>query len=393
LTTSMNVARRMVKCILQGVVPCSSPFSATVITTTTTTITSFPARLTKCTFQVRDVSVRHSSSFRAAVVKEFGKPLVIENQKRPSLKKDQVRIRVYSCGINSYDWHNAAGEVEPRPELPFVPGFEVCGEILEANVEKPEGQDKLLKPGERAIALHSEFRGGFAEEIVVSKKDVWVVDNTMSFETGASLVNSYATALLALTRRAEVKDHDEVLINGAGGRVGLAAVDLAANVYRCKVFAVCSTGERASVVRDRGAFATIVASQQDLVSEVKKLTSGKGVMIIVDTVGGDMFKEVVKCAADEAKIVVAGFASKKIPQFTGDELVENAFSIIGVSLDQYRKRKYEVYRQAVSDVLEMAKDNLIRPHKAQHFTLADVNTALAAFKDNKATGKYVLDLP
>jgi NADPH:quinone reductase-like Zn-dependent oxidoreductase len=116
----------------------------------------------------------------------------------------------------------------------------------------------------------------------------------MSFETGASLVNSYATASLALTRRAEVKEGDIVLVNGAGGRIGLATVDLAANVYRCKVIAVCETSDRASAVRDRGAFSTIIRGKQDLVAMVKKATGGEGAKIIIDTVGGDMFRDIVK---------------------------------------------------------------------------------------------------
>lgn len=111
---------------------------------------------------------------------------------------------------------------------------------------------------------------------------------------GATITNSYSTALLALTRRAEVKEGDTVLINGAGGRVGLAAVDLASNVYRCKVIAVCASDERAGILRDIGAFATVVMSKQDLMNEVKKFTGGKGVKIIIDTIGGDMFKQVVK---------------------------------------------------------------------------------------------------
>lgn len=167
--------------------------------------------------------VRHASKYRAAVLKEFGKPLVIEEVKRPSLKKDHLRLRVYCCGINSVDRHNVEGDIVPQPKLPFVPGFEVslssessrriirinnvfklqvCGEILEV----PETEkNKKLRPGERAIALLSEFSGGFAEEVVVSSQvclnnllsnnqrtnllynylqDVWVVDNSMSFEDG-----------------------------------------------------------------------------------------------------------------------------------------------------------------------------------------------------------------
>lgn len=121
-----------------------------------------------------------------------------------------------------------------------------------------------------------------------------MVNNSLSFEIGATLVNSYATALIALSRRAEVKKGDSVLITGAGGRLGLAAVDLAANTYRCKVIASCASDDKASAVRDRGAFATIIDGKQNLVEEVKRINDGKGVKIIIDPVGGDVFKRALQ---------------------------------------------------------------------------------------------------
>ncbi len=119
------------------------------------------------------------------------------------------------------------------------------------------------------------------------------MNNSLSFETGATLVNSYATALIALSRRAEVKKGDTVLVTGAGGRLGLAAVDLAANAFRCKVIALCASEEKAAAVRDRGAFATIIEGQ-DMVAEVKRINDGKGVKIIIDPVGGDVFKKALQ---------------------------------------------------------------------------------------------------
>ncbi len=123
---------------------------------------------------------------------------------------------------------------------------------------------------------------------------MWEVDPALGFGIGASLVNSYATALLALTRRAAIEEGDTVLVTGAAGRLGLAVVDLAANVYRCKVIGVCATEDKASLVRDRGAWATVTYGKQDLAAQVKKVTDGQGVKIIIDTVGGELFSEVVK---------------------------------------------------------------------------------------------------
>ena len=107
-------------------------------------------------------------------------------------------------------------------------------------------------------------------------------------------MNSYGTALLALTRRAMIEEGDTVLITGAAGRLGLAAVDLAANVYRCKVIGVCATEDKSTLVRDRGAWATVTYGKQDLAAQVKKVTGGKGVSIIIDSVGGELFNEVIK---------------------------------------------------------------------------------------------------
>jgi NADPH2:quinone reductase len=316
--------------------------------------------------------------------------LVLRDVNRKPLKTNQVRIGVYCCGINSIDVSNCAGELEPRPALPFIPGYEVCGEIID--IGEGEESSKFMI-GQRVIGLSLNDHGsGFAEELAIDAKDVWPIDAVMSFATGASLVNSYATALLALTRRAEVEEGSTVLITGAAGRLGLASVDLAANVYRCKVIAVCSSDDKSALVRDRGAWATITFGKQNLAAEVKKVTDGLGVSIIIDSVGGDVFNQVIKCVADEGKVIVAGFASKKIPQISGDDLLENSFSVLGVSLEQYRKKKFDVYREVVTDIIEMYEEKLISPLPAIHYPFDQVNEAIAVLKDSATISKLVLDI-
>ncbi|CAG7835161.1 unnamed protein product [Allacma fusca] len=334
---------------------------------------------------------RFASTFKAAVVTEFGSPLVIKDIKQTTLKANDVRIGVYCCGINSIDVGNISGEIEPKPKLPFVPGYEVCGEILEVAGTGEEASK--LKVGQRVVGLDmKELQGGFAEEMTMSAKDVFKIDNSVSFSDGASLINSYATALIALSRRAAVEEGNFVLITGAAGRLGMACVDLAANVYRCKVIAATTSEERSSAVRDRGAYATVTLGKQNLKNQVDKVTEGQGVSVIIDCIGGDVFKEVIKCASEEGIIVVAGFASKKIPQISGDELMEKSISVVGVSLEQYRNKKYEVYREAVSEVIDLCKEKHIHPFSASHYALTQINEAIQHCVENKSVGKAVLDI-
>lgn len=115
-------------------------------------------------------NVRYASTYKAAVLKEIGQPLVIEDRPRRTLNKGEARIRVYCCGINSIDQLTVSGDMDPAPQLPVVPGYEVCGELLECN---DEGEDcKLLQPGQRVIGMHPDYQGGFAEEIIISSKVV-----------------------------------------------------------------------------------------------------------------------------------------------------------------------------------------------------------------------------
>lgn len=192
--------------------------------------------------------------------------------------------------------------------MPFVPGFEVCGEVREVGPNVTN-----ITVGSRVIGLKKDGYAGFAEEIVILEQDLWNVPSSMSFEIGASLIDTYGTALLGLHRRAEVDKDDTVLVTAAAGGLGLAAVDLAANVYKAKVYClqlpivhvffnlflfqvigVCGTEDKASLVREKGAFASLKYKAKNLKKKVMEVTDGKGVTIILDAVGGEIFDESLK---------------------------------------------------------------------------------------------------
>ena len=141
-----------------------------------------------------------------------------------------MRVDVYTCGVNASDILICQGVYDVQPKLPFTPGFEVCGEVKEV------ASDVVgVRPGDRVIGLKKEKYSGFAEECVILEKDLWVVPQAMKIEIGASLIDTYGTALLGLERRAKLSKGDSVLVTAAAGGLGLAAVDLAANVYKAKV--------------------------------------------------------------------------------------------------------------------------------------------------------------
>ncbi|PNF14481.1 hypothetical protein B7P43_G16426 [Cryptotermes secundus] len=173
---------------------------------------------------------RFESTYKAAVLQEFKKDLVIKEQKRRKLQEDEVRIKVNCCGVNASDIMICQGLHEISPKLPFIPGYEVSGEILELGSKAA----KELKVGSKIVGLNKDLFSGFAEECVLCSKDAWQLPSDVSFQTAVALAESYSTALIGLVRRGKLKKSDTVLITAASGALGLAAVDIAANVYRAK---------------------------------------------------------------------------------------------------------------------------------------------------------------
>ncbi|XP_065331865.1 quinone oxidoreductase-like protein 2 homolog [Cloeon dipterum] len=342
--------------------------------------------LRRCMVTVVNTGIRRASTFKAAVLKEVGQPLKIDEIKSGKLAKDQVRLKVNKCGVNSADLQICKGEYHIKPKLPFVPGFEVAGEVLEIG-----SGVKTLQKGDRVVGLNKDLFSGFAQQCVLNQNDVWLLPGGIKFGEGAALTDAYATALLGLARRAQLQEGDTVLVTAAAGGLGLAAVDLAANVYRAKVIGVCGTEDKASLVREKGAWAALTYSPQHLRAKVEEVTVGKGVKVIFDAVGGHVFQESLNCVAHEGMVVVAGFASKEIPQVETSSLLPKAFSLVGVSLSNYRVSDPEVYRQSVEDVIDMCEQGLISPHISAEFDLENVNEAFEFLRERKSTGKVILD--
>ncbi|XP_022203775.2 quinone oxidoreductase-like protein 2 [Nilaparvata lugens] len=368
--------------------------------------------------------VRHASCYRAAVLKAVNEPLVIEDVKQVKLKKGQVRIKVEACAVNVSDLLMYQGVSPVQPSLPFVPGFEISGQILEANLAAPVAKEKKAKQkengkqttkdnkkkkddddddeddddgefplqnGDRVIALSRDTLSGFAEECVVDVKDVWRIPSSLSFSTAAGLADAYALALLGLARRACIKANNLVLITTGVGGLGLAAIDVASNVYKAKVIGMCKTEKTGELLRQKGAWSAITFGEKGLKKKVAELSGKLGVDTVFETVGDEVFNTAIHSVAHEGKVIVAGFASQKIPDIPMSELLTlPSFSLIGVSLRDYRETNYNVYRQLVYDVLTLHEQDIIKPVISKEFKLEQVNEALKHLAETETIGKIIL---
>lgn len=329
--------------------------------------------------------------FKAVVLQEFGKPLITEDVKSvKKLKPSQVRIRVHRCGVNNSDVLTCNGEIyDVQPKLPFVPGFEISGEVMEMSEGCPQTD---IHVGDNVLALSKGTHGGFAEECVVPFQDVWKLPSSVSHSTAAALADSYATAYLGLVRRAAIQKDDVVLVTAAAGGLGLAAVDLAANVYKAKVIGVCGTEDKATLVRAKGAWSALTYRKKDLIKSVKDVSNGEGVRVVFDAVGGEVFQTCLECVAHEGCLISAGFASRQIPHIDINQLLPRSCSLVGLSLLHYRANNPAAYRDAVAEVIEMASEGLVDPHISATFKLEQVNEAFAFMAERKSTGKIILEV-
>ncbi|CAH0384540.1 unnamed protein product [Bemisia tabaci] len=360
-------------------------------------VRSFLQRQSQVKFASSNLCSQRYASLKAAILQEPKEALVVEEIKsRKKLKKGEVRIGVHCSAVNAPDRLLTQGLSEDKVKLPFIPGFEVAGEILERHDKsnnEDEDDDDVLEVGDRVLALSKEDFGGFSEECIVSEKDVWKIPSELTYETAAALGDSYATALIALGRRAQVKAGNVVLITAQTGGLGLAAVDVAANVYKGKVISISDTEDEATLVRDKGAWSAITYNPKTLLKSVQEVSENKGADIVLDTCGGAIFKDAVKCVALEGKVLMAGFASQKLSDVPLSSLLElPSFSLIGVSLSNYRQTGFKIYRRVVQDVIDMCEQGLITPSISKVYQLEEVNEALQFLDDKKCVGKVILKI-
>jgi NADPH2:quinone reductase len=296
----------------------------------------------------------------------------------------QVVVNVGAAGVNFPDTLIIQNLYQFKPDLPFSPGGEVAGTVGQIG----PGVDHVAV-GDRVIAFPGW--GGFAEQVVVEARTVIPIPETMPTDVAAAFVMTYGTSYHALKDRADPQPGETLLVLGAAGGVGLAAVELG-KVMGLRVIAAASTDEKLAVCKDHGADELINYSTEDLKVRAKELTGGAGVDIVYDPVGGDYTEAALRATAWEGRLLVIGFAAGPIPKIPLNLTLLKGCDIRGVFWGSFAAREPKRNAQNLMELVAMFDEGTIRPHISARYPLEDTGVALRALMDRKATGKIVIEL-
>ena len=325
---------------------------------------------------------------KAWVVRELGTPdkLRFEDVQVPSSSDELVRIRVRAAAVNFFDLLQIGGTYQVRPDLPFVPGAEVAGEVESA----PPGS--MFDPGDRVLAVVSQegmHRGGYTEVTHADPDAVVKIPDPMPFAEAAAFFINYQTGWFGLHRRARLQPGETVLIHGGAGGVGTAAIQLA-KAAGARVIATAGSAAKLAVCREMGADLAIDYNQEDFVAAVKEATEGKGADVVYDPVGGDVFDRSTKCIAFEGRIVVVGFTAGRVPAVATNHALIKNYSVVGLHWGLYRQRAPGLIPECTEALLALYAEGKIRPCVGQQAPLPDAVTLLQAVASRQTTGKAVL---
>jgi NADPH2:quinone reductase len=322
-------------------------------------------------------------NMRAVLCKELGPPdkLVVENV--PSLKpgKGQVVVSVRAAGVNFPDTLIIQGKYQFKPEPPFSPGGEVAGVVKELG----EGVGGA-KPGDRVIA--SSTYGGFAEEIAIDAERLVAIPDAMEYVPASAFILTYGTSYHALKDRAQLKAGETLLVLGAAGGVGLAAVQLG-KAMGARVIAGASTAEKLAVARERGADETVNYATENLTERVMALTDGKGADVCFDPIGGDLFDGALSALGWGGRILLVGFVGG-VPQIPANRLLVKHRAALGSSLRYFRWHAPDKLRRSVDELLRWYGQGLLRPLVTHRLPLERSVEAIRLLTDRKAHGKIVV---
>jgi NADPH2:quinone reductase len=323
---------------------------------------------------------------KAVVCSKFGGPedLRIETIEQKSLKEGKVRIEVHACGVNFPDLLMVQGKHQLTPKLPFFPGGEISGIVSEvgAGVEN-------LQPGQRVMAV--TFWGGLAESVDAPGRSVVAIPDEMDFINAAVFEGGHTVSYYALKRRGQMQAGEVLLVLGAAGGVGLAAVQLG-KAMGARVIAAVGSDEKAECARRNGADEVINYTTEDLKERAKALTDGRGADVILDPVGGDQFDLAARCINVKGRILIVGFASGRIPKYPVNLALLKSCSIVGVNHQHFFVTEPGEADEDIAELLQMYKEGVIKPVIDKVYPMEQVADALNRLGDRKAIGKIVVSL-
>lgn len=319
---------------------------------------------------------------KSLVVNQLGSldDLHVQETPSPALSEGQVRIAVAACGLNFVDSLLVEGRYQVKPAVPFVPGSEITGRIVETG----PGVDASMV-GRRVFAPVPN--GGFADEVVTAANRILPIPDALSDGQGATFMQSYLTAWFAFTRRTQVQAGKTMLVLGAGGGIGLAAVD-AGVALSLRVIAAASSEEKRQLALDRGAFATVDVLNDDVKARARELGGG-GVDIVYDPVGGDLAEPCLRALNAGGEYMVVGFVAG-IPRLPANFVLLLNRTVVGVDWGAWVGRNQAENQKMLIEVMGRIVDGSLRPVEPVVYPMSRAVDAMRDLQNRKVAGKVAL---
>ena len=323
---------------------------------------------------------------KAILCETLGPPenLVLKDVKDPVAAENEAVVQVYAASLNFPDGLQIQGKYQFQPPLPFIPGSEIGGII------------KSVGPGVKGFAIGDRVMaipglGGLAEQVIVKVEGLRKIPNHMDFKTAAGFSMVYTTSYYALKQRAQLQPGETLLVLGASGGVGLAAVELG-KIMGARVIAAASSNEKLDFIKRLNPDETINYSDGELKEKVKSLTNGRGADVIYDPVGGDLFDQCCRCINWNGRLLVIGFTSGRIPEYKANLALLKGSSMVGVFLGRFRKEEPVEYEMNFKELLQMYDEGKLSPVVTESFPLENYVAAFNIFTERKVLGKVILEI-
>jgi NADPH2:quinone reductase len=321
---------------------------------------------------------------KAVLCKEFGPPesLVLEEVPSPTAGAGEVVVSIKAASVNFPDVLIIQNKYQSKPPLPFSPGSELAGVVKEVGAGVTH-----VKPGDKVIAFTTY--GAFAEEVKTEAVRLLPMPEGMSYAEAASFVLTYGTSDHALRDRAQMKSGETLLVLGAAGGVGVAAIEIG-KALGARVVACASSADKLAVCRQHGADETINYATEDLRERIKALTAGKGVDVIYDAVGGPYTEPAFRSIAWRGRHLVIGFAAGDIPKLPFNLMLLKGASVVGVFWGDFTRREPQAFAESARQLARWYREGKLKPHVSATFPLENAAEAMNLLVSRKAKGKVVI---
>jgi NADPH2:quinone reductase len=321
---------------------------------------------------------------RAVVCNQLGPPSLLRVEERPDPQPQpgQVVVDVEAAGVNYVDALFVAGQYQIKPAVPFVPGTESAG-----TVSRVGGGVERIAVGQRVLV--SAGLGGFASKVAAAASSVTVLPDVLDSARAATFNQSYSTCLYALRNRAAAQAGESVLVLGAGGGIGLAAIGVA-RALGCRVLGVASSEDKRAAARAAGAEAVVDPGAEPVKDAARTWAGGTGVDVVIDPVGGSLAEPALRSLGDRGRYCVIGFAAGDIPSIPLNQVLLRNRTVLGIDWGIWAMQHADAQEALLGDLLEMVAGGHIDPVRPNEYPLEDVARALEDLLGRRVVGKVAL---